>query len=172
MRADNGREYCNEEMQKYMSARGIVMKNTAPYTSEQNSRSERDNRTIVESARRMLLAKRLPKFLWAEAISTAIYTYILNRTTISGMATKVTPYEGQERSRIWDTRIFGTEAFALVPKQFTSKFDARAKQVLLVGYQGESKNCRLNDSKTRKVSVSLNVTFNERFSGATMMTRR
>ena len=35
-------------------------------------------RTVVESARSMLLAQNLSKNLWAEAVNTA--TYILNRT--------------------------------------------------------------------------------------------
>lgn len=73
---DNGREYCNKEMQKQLTSRGILLETTAPYTPEQNGVAERDNRTMVESARTMLHAKQLPLFLWAEAISTA--AHILN----------------------------------------------------------------------------------------------
>lgn len=51
--------------------------------------------------------------------------------------------------------------FMNIPKQFTTKFDARAKKVILVGYQGNSPNYRLYDSKTKKVSVSRNVIFHE-----------
>jgi len=76
LRVDNGKEYINIHMKNYLSNRGIQLHTTAPYTPEQNGKAERDNRTIVESARTMIHAKQLPLFLWAEAVSTAIY--ILN----------------------------------------------------------------------------------------------
>lgn len=78
LRTDNGLEYCNEKMQKYLKTKGIVMENTTPYTPQQNGKAERDNRTIVECARTMLQAKKLPNYLWAEAVNTAVYT--LSRT--------------------------------------------------------------------------------------------
>lgn len=48
-----------------------------------------------------------------------------------------------------------------VPKQFTKKFDARSKKVLLVGYEGDLKNYRLYNPETRCVTVSRNVVFHE-----------
>lgn len=72
LRTDNGTEYCNARMKKYMKERGITLETTAPYTPEQNGRSERDNRTIVEASRTMLKARNLPAFLWAEATATAV----------------------------------------------------------------------------------------------------
>jgi len=60
IRADNGREYCNERISRYLCAKGIILETTAPFTPEQNGRAERDNRTLVESARSMLHAKKLP----------------------------------------------------------------------------------------------------------------
>lgn len=68
-------------MVNYSKSRGIRMETTAPYTPEQNGKAERENRTIVKSARTMIHAKSLPKFLWAEAMNTAVY--ILNRTLSS-----------------------------------------------------------------------------------------
>lgn len=89
LRSDNGLEFCNEKMKSYLTVKGIQKENTAPYTPEQNGRVERDNRTIVESARTMLKSKDLSNILWAEAINTAVY--VLNRTVTSGNA--ATPYE-------------------------------------------------------------------------------
>ncbi|CAD7087457.1 unnamed protein product [Hermetia illucens] len=77
LRTDNGREYCNLEMKRYLEARDIEMVNTAPYTPQQNGKAERDNRTIIESARTMITAKKLPLSLWAEAVGTAVT--MLNR---------------------------------------------------------------------------------------------
>lgn len=85
LRIDNGRKYINGAMLKYMASRGIRLETTAPHTPEQNSKAERDNRTIVESARTMIRrirmindAKNLPLSLWEEAVSTAVH--VLNRT--------------------------------------------------------------------------------------------
>lgn len=40
---------------------------------EQNSRIERDMRTIVESARSMICSKQVPIYLRAEAVNMAVY---------------------------------------------------------------------------------------------------
>ena len=142
-------------------SRGIVKENTAPYTPEQNGRSERDRKTVVESARTMLHAKSLPMSLWAEATSTTFY--IINRTGSSSVKNGATPYElwMGRKPNLEHMRIFGSEAYMHIPKQFTKKLDARAKEVIFVGYQGDSPNYRVYDQATNKVSVSRNVIFNE-----------
>ena len=81
LRSNNGREFRNGAMDNYLESRGIQRECTAPYTPEQNGKAERDNRTIIESARTMLHSKELPKFLWAEACSTAVY--LMNRAGAS-----------------------------------------------------------------------------------------
>lgn len=161
LRFDNGREYVNANLDNYIVSRGIVKENTAPYTPEQNGRSERDNRTIVESARTMLHAKALPLSLWAEATSTAVY--IINRTGSSSVKNGATPYElwMGRKPNLEHMKIFGSEAYMHIPKQFTKKLNARAKEVIFVGYHGDSPNYRVYDSAANKVSVSRNVLFNE-----------
>lgn len=86
---DNGTEYCNRDMKRLLANKGIRHETTVPGTPEQNGKAERENRTIVESAK-MLKAKSLPMVLWAEAMNTAVY--ILNRTS-STSNTLATPYE-------------------------------------------------------------------------------
>ena len=46
---------------------------TVPKTLEQNGVAERLNRTLVESARSMLLDANRSKSFWAEAVSTTVY---------------------------------------------------------------------------------------------------
>jgi len=81
VRSDNGRKYKNAKMNEYIEERGIIMENTAPHTPQQNRKAERAYRTIMECARTIMRAKSLPKNLWAETVSTAVY--VLNRTTHS-----------------------------------------------------------------------------------------
>lgn len=90
LRCDNGTEFRNERMIEYLSSRGIKLETSAPYVHQQNGRAEREMRTIVECARTMLLAKNLPKRLWAKATHTAVY--ILNRC-VSSMSHEKTPFE-------------------------------------------------------------------------------
>nr|GEU93534.1 putative ribonuclease H-like domain-containing protein [Tanacetum cinerariifolium] len=53
---------------------------TVPRTAQQNDIVERQNRTLVEAARTMLIFYKAPMFLWAEAVATACYTQ--NRSLI------------------------------------------------------------------------------------------
>jgi len=48
-----------------------------PYSPQQNGVSERKNMTVMEMTRCILFEKKLPKFLWAEAVNTSVY--LLNR---------------------------------------------------------------------------------------------
>lgn len=56
-------------------------------------------------------------------------------------------------------RVFGSNAFMHIDKQFRKKFDPKAKKLIMVGYQGDSANYRLYDPSTRRVSVSRDVVF-------------
>lgn len=164
LRSDNGREFCNKAMNSYLESRGIQRETTAPYTPEQNGKAERDNRTIIESARTIMHVKGLPLQLWAEASNTAVY--LLNRSGTSGTRDDTMPYElwVGKKPNLKHLRIFGSEAYVHVPKQLTTKLDVRAKRMLLVGYEGESSNYRLYDPVTKKVTVSRDVVFNEKIS--------
>ncbi|GJT00133.1 retrovirus-related pol polyprotein from transposon TNT 1-94 [Tanacetum coccineum] len=62
------------------SKKSIEPSNVHPRTPEQNGVVERRNRTLVEAARMMLSASKLPLSFWAEAVATACYTQ--NRSII------------------------------------------------------------------------------------------
>lgn len=161
LRTDNGLEYKNRAFDEYADKRGIEREYTAPYTPEQNGKAERDNRTLVESARTMLLAKGLPKNLWAEACSTAVY--LANRAGASSTKVGATPYElwMGVKPDLHYLKIFGSEAYVNVPKIKRTKLDARAKKMIFVGYDSNSSNYRVFDPVSKRVSVSRDVTFRE-----------
>lgn len=160
-RFDNGSEFNNKNVKKLLKKEGIQIEWISPYTPEQNGRIERDNRTVQESARTMLIASGLPKFLWPEAVRTAVY--LLNRSTNSNCIGS-TPYEMWFGSKpnLSHIKIFGTECFVLIPKQTgRKKWDPKAKKVFLVGYESTNKNFRLYYPETKKVFISSDVRFNE-----------
>lgn len=108
----------------------------------------------------MIHAKSLPLNLWAEAVNCAVY--VLNRTVWS--SSEVTPYEMWvgKAPNLRHLRIFGSEAYVHIPKQFIQKLDARAQKKIFVGYKDSSANYQLYDPVTRRVSEARDVIFNER----------
>jgi len=160
LRSDNGTEFNNAVFQEFLKRHGIQHETTAPYTPEQNARLERENRTVVESARSMLYTKDLPKSLWAEAINTAVY--VLNRTPTTQILNS-TPFEiwHGRKPTLDHIRLFGSEAYVLTPKGKHTKLDPKGKKLILVGYDKDSTNYRLFDPVTKKITISRNVIFNE-----------
>ena len=73
LHSDCGGEFVNQALKSIFVQKGIQFTSSAPYTPEQNGKSERSNRTIIESARSMMQAKDTPKFFWAEAVNMAVY---------------------------------------------------------------------------------------------------
>ena len=78
LRTDNGTEYVNNEFESYLSAQGILHQTTCPDTPPQNGVAERKNHHILEVARSLMYTMNVPKFLWSEAVMTAVY--LINRT--------------------------------------------------------------------------------------------
>nr|GFC18356.1 putative ribonuclease H-like domain-containing protein [Tanacetum cinerariifolium] len=74
VQTDKGTEFLNQTLHAYFTVEGILHQTSAARTPEQNSVVERRNRTLVEAARTMLSATKVPLFFWAEAISTTCFT--------------------------------------------------------------------------------------------------
>ncbi|GJZ55381.1 retrovirus-related pol polyprotein from transposon TNT 1-94 [Tanacetum coccineum] len=69
-----GTEFLNKTLHAYFKEEGIEHQTSTPRTPEQNGVVERRNRTLVEAARTMLSASKLPLSFWAEAVATSSYT--------------------------------------------------------------------------------------------------
>lgn len=87
MQSDNGTEFFNETMNKFLKDLGIRRRLTTVYTPQQNGVAERKNCTLVESARCMLLQSTA---ILLEAMSAA--NYIRNKCVTKSLE-KGTPYE-------------------------------------------------------------------------------
>ncbi|GJY82024.1 putative ribonuclease H-like domain-containing protein, partial [Tanacetum coccineum] len=73
IRTDNGTKFVNQVMSKYYEGVGIFHQKSVPITPQQNGIVERQNRTLVEAARIMLIFSKAPMFLWAEVVATALF---------------------------------------------------------------------------------------------------
>ena len=78
LRSDRGGEYLSDKFSAYLKSAGTIRKLTVHDTPEHNGISECLNRTIMEKVHAMLDDSGMPKFLWAEAVSHAVY--LKNRT--------------------------------------------------------------------------------------------
>nr|GEY97335.1 hypothetical protein [Tanacetum cinerariifolium] len=74
VQTDKGMEFLNQTLYAYFVAEGIQHQMSVARTPEQNGVVERQNRTLVEAARTMLSATKVPLFFWAKAIATACFS--------------------------------------------------------------------------------------------------
>ncbi|GJY29588.1 retrovirus-related pol polyprotein from transposon TNT 1-94 [Tanacetum coccineum] len=70
VRTDKGTEFLNKTLHAYFKEEVIEHQTSTPRTLEQNGVVKIRNRTLVEAARTMLLASKIPLFFWVEAITT------------------------------------------------------------------------------------------------------
>jgi len=160
VKSDNGREFVNGFLMEQFKKRGIVHETTAPHNPEQNGKAEREIRTLMESARSMMFARKVPKYLWNEAVLTA--AQVLNRVaTVKGV--DKTPFELWHRKKpdISNIHVFGSVCYSQVPKALRRKLDKRSARRIFVEYQGESNNYKLFDPETRKFTHAINVKFDD-----------
>ena len=82
VRCDDAKKLVQGKFKEYLSQEGILLDPTAPYSPAQNGIAERLNRVLLEHAHAMFLKKKLPKFLWEDAVAYAcsLRRPILNRS--------------------------------------------------------------------------------------------
>nr|GFA04301.1 hypothetical protein [Tanacetum cinerariifolium] len=110
VRTDKGSEFLNQTLHAYFAADGIHHQTSIARTPEQNGVVERRNRTLVEAARTMLSAAKVPLFFWAEAIVIACFTQ--NRSLVIPRHEK-TPYHiiNDRKPSVKFFHIFGSKCY-------------------------------------------------------------
>nr|GFA68296.1 retrovirus-related Pol polyprotein from transposon TNT 1-94 [Tanacetum cinerariifolium] len=89
---------------------GITHQTSIPRTPQQNGVVKRRNRTIMESARTMLIFAKAPMFLWAEAVATA-------QTSVQSSAEL--EVSALQSGRTHSTTVTATHSVPLTKKQLT-----------------------------------------------------
>ncbi|KAH0816973.1 hypothetical protein GEV33_005817 [Tenebrio molitor] len=128
VQSDNGKEYCNKEMDKFFRDFGIQRRLTTIYSPQQNGLAERKNRTLVEAARCMLLESGLPASFWGEAIMTA--NHVRNRCISKSIDGDI-PYKRWtgKSPDVSHLQIFGCKAYVLDKSTNRGKLSKRVSSV-------------------------------------------
>ena len=159
LRSDNGTEYTNKSFKQFCTNNKIKREYTVPETPEQNGVAERYKRTVVETARSLLLDSKLPKSYWLRAVDTADYV----RNLVKNDKTDKNPYEKfwGRKSKTAHLKVFGCLASVKNRKREKSKFDPTARKHVFLGYDSNSTVYLSQDIETRKPTRARNV-FDER----------
>ncbi|GKE65703.1 retrovirus-related pol polyprotein from transposon TNT 1-94 [Tanacetum coccineum] len=139
---------------------GISHQTSVAHTPQQNGVVERRIQTHVEAARTMLIFSKALLFLWAEAINTACYTQ--NRSLIRLEYNK-TLYELMQDKKpdLSFFHVFGSLCYPTNDHEDLGKFDAKADIGIFVGYAPAKKVFRIYNRRTRIITETIHVMFDE-----------
>ena len=149
-----------QKLQKFLYQNKIKTEYTVPETPEQNGVAERYNRTVVETARSLLIESKLPKCYWLKAVDTAAYV----RNLVKKAQNEKTPF-GKfwgKKPKMDHLKVFGCLSYVKNRNSEKSKFDAKARKHVFLDYDGNSTAYLLQDIETRKLTRARNVVFNEK----------
>nr|GFC30998.1 retrovirus-related Pol polyprotein from transposon TNT 1-94 [Tanacetum cinerariifolium] len=160
VRTDKGTEFLNQTIHVYFAAEGIQHQTSVARTPEQNGIVERRNHTLVEAARTMLSAAKVPLFFWAEAIATACFTQ--NRSLVIPHHEK-TPYHiiNERKPSVKFFYIFGSVCYIVRDGENLDKMKEKGNECIFVGYSTQSKAYRVYNKRTRVIMESIHVNFDE-----------
>lgn len=162
--SDCGSEFTSNRSQEFFIEKGIVHLKAAPFTPAQNGLIERDNRTLMNGVRAMLLHRNVPELFWGEAMKTLVY--VLNRSVNSSTKNK-TPYELYfgKVPKVNHLKIFGCICYVKTQTKkrsgYQKKIEERGLKSIFVGYEGFDYTYRVYDLENKKIIVSRDVVFDE-----------
>nr|GEX20565.1 hypothetical protein [Tanacetum cinerariifolium] len=120
----------------------------------------KQNRTLVEAARTLLIFSRASLFLWTEAIATACFTQ--NHSIIHHRFNK-TPYEliNGKKPDISFLHVFGALCYPKNDREDIGKLGAKGDIGFFIGYSTDSHAYRVFNRRTKKIMKTMNVSFDE-----------
>nr|GEY22381.1 hypothetical protein [Tanacetum cinerariifolium] len=160
VRTDKGTEFLNQTLHAYFAAEGILHQTSVAQTPKQNGVVERRIRTLIEAARTMLSAAKVPLFFWAEAIATACFTQ--NRSLVIPHHEK-TPYHiiNDQKSSVKFFHIFDSICYIVRDGENLDKMKEKGDKCIFVRYSTQLKAYRVFNNRTRVIMESIHVNFDE-----------
>nr|GEY74645.1 retrovirus-related Pol polyprotein from transposon TNT 1-94 [Tanacetum cinerariifolium] len=137
VRTDKGTKFLNQTLHAYFAAAGLV-----------------------EAARIMLSAAKVPLFFWAEAIATACFTQ--NHSLVIPRHEK-TPYHiiNDWKPSVKFFHIFGSLCYIVRYGENINKMKEKGDACIFMGYSTQSRAYRVFNKRTRVIMESIHVNFDE-----------
>ncbi|GJR87138.1 retrovirus-related pol polyprotein from transposon TNT 1-94 [Tanacetum coccineum] len=137
---------------------GIKHQTSTARTPEQNGVVERRNRTLVEAARTVLSAAKVPLFFWSEAIATACFTQ--KRLLVIPQHEK-TPYHiiNGKKPSVKFFHIFGSLCYIVRDGENIDKMKAKGDACIFVGYSTQSRAYQVYNKRIRVTVITIHVNF-------------
>ncbi|GJU43139.1 retrovirus-related pol polyprotein from transposon TNT 1-94 [Tanacetum coccineum] len=160
VRTDNKTEFVNQTLCDFYENVSISHQTSVARTPQQNGVVERQNRTLVEATRTMLILSKAPLFLWAEAINTACYT---QNCSLIRLRYNKTPYElmHDKKPDLSFLHVFGSLCYPTKDSKDLGKLNAKEDIDIFVGYASTKKAFRIYNKRTQKIMETIHVTFDE-----------
>nr|GEX27861.1 putative ribonuclease H-like domain-containing protein [Tanacetum cinerariifolium] len=138
IRTDKGTEFLNQTLHAYFFAEENRYQTSVARTPKQNGVVERQNRTLIEAARTMLSAAKVPLIFWAEAIATTCFTQNLKFF-----------------------HIFGSLCYIVRDGENIDKMKEKGDAFIFVGYSTQSRAYRVFNKRTRVIMETIHVNFDK-----------
>ena len=160
IQCDNGREFDNSSSRAFFLAKGISLRMSCPYTSQQNGKAERILHTTNNVIRTLLFQASMPPSYWVDALATA--TYLINRLPTKTLGLP-TPYFVLHATRpsYCELRVFGCACYPNLTATAPHKLAPRSTLCVFLGYSPDHKGYRCLDLTSNRVIISRHVTFDE-----------
>ncbi|GKD42625.1 retrovirus-related pol polyprotein from transposon TNT 1-94, partial [Tanacetum coccineum] len=157
---DNGTKFVNQTLREWYENVGISHQTSVARTPQQNGVVERQNRTLVEAARTMLIFSKAQLFFWAKAINISCYT---QNHSLTCLRYNKTPYEliQDKKPDLLFFNVFGSLCYPTNNHEDLGKIDAKADIGIFVGYAPAKKEVRIYNRRTRIITKTIHVTFDE-----------
>ncbi|GJP55917.1 hypothetical protein CLOM_g14932, partial [Closterium sp. NIES-68] len=161
IRTDRGGEFLGGDLTAWLKKQGIEHQLTTSYTPQSNGVAERANRTILETARALLIESGLGNSTWPHAVRHA--TVARNRVLTKVADDMWVPLERWlgKKPPVDMLRVFGCMAVAHVPKPYRTKLGASALWCVHLGLPAESKGWLLWEPSKNVLFDSRDVKFVE-----------
>lgn len=130
---------------------------SCPYTPEQKGLAERKHRHIEEMGLTLLTQAQLPRSLWLEAFSTAVY--LINRLLTLVSVPPMRFFLGSDYTHL---RVFGCACYPYLGASRKDKLSPKSIRCLFLGYSNVHKGYRSLDTYTGRGYISRHLFFDER----------
>ncbi|CAI7790867.1 unnamed protein product [Closterium sp. NIES-53] len=139
IKTDRGGEFLGAETTAWLKKQGIQRELFTAYSPQSNGVAERANRTILETAKALLIESGVGNSMWPHAVRHA--TVARNRVLTKVGNESLVRLEGWlgRKPPVDMLRVFGCMAVANVPEKYRSKLGASAIWCVHLGLAAESK---------------------------------